>query len=113
MEPAHRKPLSILSGISTFLFLISLCACTGKNKLVEIDPAFSKYIDAYTSGTVSRKNMVRIQLAAESSTTHAVNDIVKETLFEFSPAVAGKAYWTDSRTIEFRPDKDLNAGQLY
>ena len=86
---------------------------TTKANYAAINPAFGKYLDAYTSGVVSKKNTIRVQLASDAATTHVVNETIKETLFTFSPAVEGKAYWTDARTIEFKPDNDLRANQLY
>ncbi len=81
--------------------------------LIEVDPAFSRYIYAYTSGVISKKNTVRLQLASAVSTMHAVNEEIKQKLFNFSPAVDGKAYWVDARTIEFKPNTDLRPGELY
>ena len=110
MEPHKRSPLKRLAGIACIAIFIS---CNNKEKLVDIDPAFGKYIDAYTSGVVSKKNTIRIQLASDASTTHTLNETLKEELFECTPAVEGKAYWTDARTLEFKPDKDLQTDQLY
>src|ERR671927_436779 len=110
MESHKRLPRRRLAGIACIAIFIS---CNNKEKLVDIDPAFSKYIDAYTSGVVSKKNTIRIQLASDASTTHTLNETLKENLFEFTPAVEGKAYWTDARTLEFKPHKDLQTDQLY
>ena len=63
-----------------------LFSCNNKPKLVDVDPAFSQYIDAYTSGVISKKNTIRIQLASVISTTHTVDEEVKDKLFSFSPA---------------------------
>ena len=92
---------------------IILFSCNNKPKLVDVDPAFSQYIDAYTSGVISKKNTVRIQLASDVSTTHTVNEEVKDKLFSFSPAVEGKAYWIDARTTEFKHNNDLTPDELY
>ncbi len=100
----------------TLLFLtatISLFSCNKKEKWLDVDPAFSKYIDAYTSGIVSKTTALRIQLASEVASTHAVGEEVKENLFDFSPDVKGKAYWLDARTIEFKPNSYLKQDQLY
>ncbi|HYK47947.1 MAG TPA: MG2 domain-containing protein, partial [Parafilimonas sp.] len=101
------------SRIAVILPFILFLSCNKKTKLIDVDPAFSQYIDAYTSGVISKKNTIRLVLAADASTTHTLNENVKETLFEFSPAVAGEAYWIDARTIEFKPEKDLTPQQLY
>jgi alpha-2-macroglobulin len=88
-------------------------SCSKKEKWIEVDPAFSKYIDAYTTGIVSKTTAIRIQLAADANTTHAVGEEVKDDLFDFSPSVKGKAFWLDARTIEFKPESWLKPNQLY
>ncbi|WP_432326982.1 MG2 domain-containing protein [Mucilaginibacter sp. P25] len=45
--------------------------------------------------------------------THQQNEEINEDLFNFSPAIKGKAIWTDARTIEFRPDEKLDPGKNY
>lgn len=93
--------------------VISMPSCSKKDKWLTVDPAYSQYIDAYTTGTVSKTSGIRIQLAQDAATTHTVGEAVNETLFEFSPAVKGKATWVDARTIEFKPDAWLKSDQLY
>jgi alpha-2-macroglobulin len=100
----------------TLLFsapFIVLFSCGKKEKWVDVDPAFSKYIDAYTTGVVSKTTTVRIRLAADASTTHAVGEESVESLFDFTPSVKGKTHWLDARTVEFKPDSYLNPDQLY
>lgn len=93
-----RKMLCLAVILSLF------SSCNKKEKWIDVDPAFSKFIDAYTTGIVSKTSAVRIQLATDANTTHAVGEAVKEDLFDLSPAVKGKAFWLDARTIEFKPD---------
>ncbi|MEI9955062.1 MAG: hypothetical protein WDM90_01805 [Ferruginibacter sp.] len=88
-------------------------SCNKKEKWIDVDPAYSKYIDAYTTGIVSKTTAIRIQLAADANTTHAVGEEVKEALFDFTPSVKGKAFWLDARTIEFKPEGWLQTNQLY
>ena len=94
-------------------FLLILSSCNKKNKLIEVDPSFSQYIEGYTSGTVSKTTAVRIKLAADASTTHPVGGAVDKDLFSFSPSVKGKATWLDARTIEFKPGENLVPDKLY
>lgn len=95
------------------LFAMILAGCNSKKKLIAVDPSFSQYINAYSAGVISKKSPIRIQLAADAQVTHTLNETVKEKLFSFSPAVEGKAYWTDARTIEFKPEKDLKPDEMY
>lgn len=112
----HHIPLNRLSWYFLFAitsFLSIFTACNSKKKLVSIDPAFSKYIEANTSGVISKKSTLRIQLAADAPATHSLHETLKEDFFSFSPSVEGKAYWVDARTIEFKPDTDLRPDELY
>ncbi|WP_410220659.1 alpha-2-macroglobulin family protein [Pedobacter sp.] len=75
--------------------------------------AYAKYIDAYTSGTISKKSFIRVHLA---SVIQSVNDLGKpddRKLLDFSPNIKGKTYWIDAQTIEFRPDEPLKPDQEY
>lgn len=90
MEAHTQMPLSKLSWYFLLAAIVFTTACHRSKKLVQIDPAFSKYIEAYTSGTVSKKSAIRIQLATDASVTHAVNEPINKKLFSFSPSVEGK-----------------------
>lgn len=117
MDTHPMKSLTKLSWLFLFVALTcvttALTSCNQKRKLVKIDPAFSKYIEAYTSGVVSKKTTIRLQLSVDAVTTHAINEPVKAELFSISPSVKGTAYWVDARTIEFKPEKDLKPDELY
>ncbi|HTN08911.1 alpha-2-macroglobulin family protein [Agriterribacter sp.] len=99
--------------IPFLLISVLIFACAKKEKITGVDPAFSRYIDGYTSGVISKAAAIRVRLAAEAPSTHALNEALKDPLFSFSPSVKGKAYWVDARTIEFKPDEYLTPGQLY
>ena len=109
---ANTKNILIVL-FSSFFSVIIFSSCNKKNKLVEVDPAFSQYIDAYSSGTVSKTASIRIKLAADASTTHPIGEAVDKDLFSFSPSVKGKTVWLDARTIEFQPAENLISDKLY
>lgn len=94
-------------------FMVLLFSCKQREKIAGIDPAFSQYVEGYTSGVISKTSAIRVRLTSVSSTTHSLNEALKDPLFSFTPSVKGKAYWTDARTIEFQPDEYLTPGQLY
>jgi alpha-2-macroglobulin len=112
---ANRTGRKTLTAAFSMAMLCSLLifSCTKKTKWVEVDPAFSKYIDAYTSGIISKTSALKIQLATDASTTHALGEATGDALFSFSPSVKGKMIWLDARTIEFKPDQNLKPDQLY
>ncbi|TWR31036.1 hypothetical protein FPZ43_00695 [Mucilaginibacter pallidiroseus] len=98
---------------STALILIALVIYFGRsNHKKTVDPAFSQYIESYTTGVVSRQSNIRIKLAGEVQLAHGQNEEIKNA-FDLSPGVDGKAYWVDERTIEFRPDEKLERDKKY
>ncbi|HSN62106.1 MAG TPA: MG2 domain-containing protein, partial [Ferruginibacter sp.] len=111
---ASRKPAFLFCLILTIFSAIFIPSCSKKAVTWKsVDPAFSKYVDAYSTGVVSKTSAIRVQLATNASTTHSVGQEVKEKLFTLSPAVKGKTVWVDARTIEFKPEKNLEPDQLY
>ncbi|MEO6720012.1 MAG: MG2 domain-containing protein [Ferruginibacter sp.] len=112
VQPAEKFSVTFSAAILCLL-LFAFSSCNKKEKWVEVDPAFSQYIDAYTTGVVSKASAISIRLASNASTTHTVGEEVKETLFEFSPSVKGKAYWLNASTIEFKPEKWLATDKIY
>ena len=86
-----------------------------QNRTVETkeNPAFTAYINAYTSGIISTESTIRILLTNEIETSIEVGKPISKTLFDFSPSIKGTAVWLDSRTIEFRPEKSLPGNTHY
>lgn len=106
--PRGKHLLWILIAL---MFLNS--GCKKNLKWITVDPAFSRYVESYTTGTISKTSAIRIRLAETVKTVHAIGEPVKENVFEFSPSVKGNAIWIDARTIEFKPDPMLKPGEMY
>ena len=107
-----RKTIT-LTGVSVIFLVLIAFLIFHMRKTAGVDPAFSKYIESYTSGIISKENSIRIRLAGQVPTSHVQNDQLPEGVFDFSPSIKGKAYWVDERTIEFRPEAKLIADQSY
>lgn len=110
--PNRKRPIFAAAAIALIGIAVFLTYHLYHKKSV-VDPAFSKYIESYTTGIISKENTIRIRLASQVQTTHAQNDQLPDGVFDFSPAVKGKAYWVDERTIEFRPETRLTSDQSY
>lgn len=93
------------------LSILLLTYCGSPEPSDPVDPAFTGYVSAFTSGVVSNQAVVRIQLA-EPYARAKVNQIVKEKLFEFKPAIQGETFWENERTLAFRPAQKLPSGKL-
>lgn len=83
------------------------------NSEVAVNPAFEKYIEAYTSGQISSEGEIKIILAVDAKDSINSSEPISEELFDFSPDIKGKAYWTSSNTIVFKPDAPLKNGEKY
>jgi len=108
----HRKGL-ITIGVSVTLAILVLFLIFRHRQKPGIDPAFSKYIESYTTGIISKGSAIRIRLAGDVQTTHEQNGALSDNIFDFSPSIKGKAYWVDARTIEFRPENKLDPDKSY
>lgn len=80
---------------------------------ITINPEFRKYITAFTSGVISKKSVITIQLAKDNSKYQDDGKPIAKEMFDFNPSVDGKAYWISPNTIEFHPDEDLPSGQNF
>ena len=107
-----RKGL-IGAGIFLILVVLTIFIIFRHRQKPGIDPEFSKYIESYTTGVISKGSAIKIRLASELQVSHEQNAQLSDNVFSFSPAVKGKAYWTDARTIEFKPDTKLDPDKSY
>lgn len=98
-----------LIGIS----IVALYFLFFKKKKQQDNQAYAKYVESYTSGTISKKSYIRVHLA---SAVKSLNDLGKpdeRELLDFSPSIKGKTYWIDAQTLEFRPEEALKPDQVY
>ncbi|MEI6822242.1 MAG: MG2 domain-containing protein [Bacteroidota bacterium] len=106
----------IVSAIVGGLLLSTLIifAVTGrKHHFKRVNPAFKEYVQAFTSGVVSTHTTIKVRLNQDFADSALFNTPIDKKLFDFSPNISGKAYWADSRTVEFRPDKPLPPKKFY
>jgi uncharacterized protein YfaS (alpha-2-macroglobulin family) len=82
-------------------------------QVTKVDPAFSAYVAAFTSGTISNESYIRVSLASDYTGPITLDKPVEENYFSFDPAIEGKTYWLDNRTLEFRPAKRLASDQVF
>ncbi|OWP76441.1 alpha-2-macroglobulin family protein [Flavobacterium oreochromis] len=73
---------------------------------------FRAYISAFTSGFVSVKSDIRVQLAFNNP-SWKVNQELDSDLFDISPSVSGKVIALSSNTVAFVPKEKLDQNTLY
>lgn len=140
MKAAYLKNTAKLkSAVMSLTAAMLLTACFNlKPKVNPVDPEFGKYITGYTSGMLTRKTTIRIELAqppgaagpldtavdvasAHAATLARMDPAMRQLpdssllndIFSFEPAIKGRAVWISERVIEFIPTQPLPANQFY
>ncbi|UKJ09119.1 alpha-2-macroglobulin family protein [Solitalea lacus] len=114
IDPSKRKVLFIflsffLVTVTASYWFVSCKKFTAKQP----DAAYNEFIEAYTSGVISKQSTIKIQLASQTETLHAADEPLGDGIIQISPAIKGKAFWVDARTVEFRPEEDMKPDQAY
>jgi len=98
------------------LALFFLHSCTNQDTAEEVkipDPVFRKYVSGYTSGTISRNDVIRIVLSEPSTRfTMAGNEVDGEVL-RTTPIVEGTLNWENDRTVVFSPKERFASNSQY
>src|SRR5690606_11219147 len=94
-------------------FLLSACKSKKENRLFDVNPEFAAYVSAYTSGLVSTHSHVKVILQSDISMEINEDKSLKSEVFEFTPSLKGKTYLTGQSTLEFRPEENLEQGEIY
>jgi len=96
-------------------------SCKQNETLVSVDPKYKKWVAGYTYGVISNGDNITIELRNEMDSSlleahdlkSTMDDKILNEILEISPAIEGKASWSDERTITFEPAHPLPSGQLY
>ncbi len=90
------------------VFLVITSCSENEKKPVSTDMAYSRYIQAFTSGIVSSESTISVYMA------QPVDSAVNTTnLFQFKPEIKGKTVLVGGRVFEFRPAEPLQSGTNY
>ncbi len=104
----------ILASLLSLVFIFPFQSCSDsetENQFINL--AFSQYIVGFTSGIISKKSEIVIQLAEENKHFTSIGDVLDKELFDFSPNIEGVAIWKNNRTIVFQPNESLESGTTY
>ncbi len=112
-QSSSKKKFIFLGLLAVSIAAILFIYFRHKKKSNEENQAYAKYIEAYTSGTISKKSFIRVHLANAATGMQDLGKADSRELFDFSPSISGKAFWIDPQTIEFRPDEILKPGKKY
>ncbi|MBL4670402.1 MAG: hypothetical protein JKY30_14220 [Flavobacteriales bacterium] len=107
----YFKNSILQKGITFIIILTAFVRCgNDPNEIIEINPAFSEHISAFTSGVISSESTIRIRLMENNIHFKDDGEPIDNDLFDFSPNIKGDAYWIDERTIEFHSKENMTSG---
>src|SRR5688500_10080659 len=98
----------VAAGI--FYFYASTANRSSSNS---VNPAFAEYISSYTTGVIPAASVLSIVFTRDMVDSSFQGSESVEKLFDFSPSISGKTVWLDKRTVEFRPESRMAAGEVY
>ncbi len=105
--------MKLLRFVGVALIFCVLFSCGKKAADFDSDfELFKNQISAFTSGFVSVKSDIRVQLAF-NNTNWKVNQELDADLLDISPSVSGKLIALSSNTLAFVPDEKLEQNTLY
>ena len=105
------RKLFALAGIFILIvavFVIYLMTREGEAQLSD-ESAYAEYVNAYTSGFISRESSIKVRLAQEYRTGEEKIIPASLNLIKLDPSVDGETYWLDNQTIEFTPKEKLES----
>ncbi len=111
-----NKKRLLVAGIALAAIVIAAVlyfAFSGKSKTSTTRKDFSSYISAHTSGSVSVRSSVKVVFPFAIANYDMIGQLADKRLVTVKPSVKGDLYWTDERTLEFRPSEWLKPDREY
>ncbi|MDD4192060.1 MAG: MG2 domain-containing protein, partial [Mangrovibacterium sp.] len=104
-----------MKKITLLLFIVFLFSCKSqKEEQAEpLDPAYSQYVSSFTSGVISCKSPIQVELALDPKLEAKPGADVPGKIISLEPKVAGKVQWVNSRTLAFVPEETMKPGTSY
>ena len=100
----------------SILMLGSIFSCkNGQQPVIaeKMPPSLASYIYAYTSGTISKVDDIRIRFVQPMVDMQNVNQNIPKSLLKFSPNIKGSLNWENERTLIFIPDDQMKSSTQY
>lgn len=99
--------------IFTVFFSLFISSCNKRQKANPLPENIHAYVNAYTTGIISKADPVRVQFASIIVSEDEVGSVEDRRLISFSPSVDGSAVWEDQHTLVFTPSEYFVSGEHY
>lgn len=104
----------MIKGFGVSLFFLVILLFSACNPSAESNPNdFLPYINAYSSGIISKTSSIKIELAQELGLSHSLRTPITDDILQSDENLKGTTYWTGSHSLEFKPSSYLDPGKTY
>ncbi len=105
--------IAVLAVVLGIVFWPKSLSFSADKQGQQIDPGFRDFISGFSAGMLPSNSPVRVRLAFDYADSTLIGKTSDKELFKFKPSLKGETTWIDSRTVEFRPEKRMKAGEEY
>lgn len=88
-------------------------ASSDKFKFEKVNPEFTEYISAFTSGYISSGSTIKVKFASQLIENVITHQPLSEAYFTFDEDIEGITSWLDEQTLEFKPKNRLEPGKVF
>ncbi len=105
----------IFTSVIVLAVIILSVSCSRETSDQAAEPSeqTSQFISAHTHGIVSREAVIRVRFTNDMADSAMINQPMQDLPISFRPKIKGVGVWSDSRTLEFRPEERLKDGKKY
>ena len=100
-------------ALASLLLLLLFAGCKEETPSLTPDIEFREVISAYTSGVVSRRDVITVRFQKEMVDAKKLNVELDNTHLTFTPEIKGKIKWITTQTLTFIPDEYLKENTEY
>ena len=100
----------------TIFVLTGFFSCKNNSQPViaeKMPPSLASYIYAYTSGTISKVDAIKIRFVQPMVDKEKIGQNVPSGLLKFSPNIKGTTNWENEQTLIFTPEEQMNSNTQY
>ena len=97
----------------TLLLVLLSCSQNQEQENIKIPEEAGTYIDAYTSGIISRHSDIQVHFTQTVIPPDQIQQEEKRKLLSLSDGISGKLYWENPTSLVFSPDQPLDPGKSY
>ena len=114
MKKSNLCSLPVLTTIF-LVFTIFFSCKNGQQPILakKMPPSLASYIYAYTSGTVSKTDPIRIRFVQPMVSEENIGQNAQKGLLKFTPSIKGYTQWEDQKTLTFTPEEWMTSNTRY